>query len=232
MITFVTSSVTRFSVEAPACVTIVPNAHYADSVPYFGAKFGTELRARSDRGKCSPTSCDWQQASARRIGCSYGRLLARSAGRISRLQLAFTQLLGYSPQELLGRDFSALFAQTEKIDGEIRSLLRRAILNANLRTQGTIAAGCSRDPRPAPVSGRVFRDASRDSRRDDLWWSRPLVPAIKVPASAASVQRRQLRHAGSDFAQDRRHRIHSGQPGDAQVHGLWSIASPATPKRF
>ena len=40
---------------------------------------------------------------------------------------AFTALLGYSPQELLGRDFSTIFASTEKLNGD-QPLLRRAIL--------------------------------------------------------------------------------------------------------
>jgi PAS domain S-box-containing protein len=42
----------------------------------------------------------------------------------------FTQLFGYSPQELLGRNFAALFAPTEKSDGEDQARLRRTILSA------------------------------------------------------------------------------------------------------
>ncbi|HET6178047.1 MAG TPA: sigma 54-interacting transcriptional regulator [Candidatus Sulfotelmatobacter sp.] len=41
---------------------------------------------------------------------------------------AFTHLFGYSPQELLGRNFSALFAPAEKADREDQSRLRRTIL--------------------------------------------------------------------------------------------------------
>src|SRR4029077_9357819 len=37
---------------------------------------------------------------------------------------------GYSPQELLGRNFAALFAPTEKSDGEDQARLRRTILSA------------------------------------------------------------------------------------------------------
>jgi PAS domain S-box-containing protein len=40
---------------------------------------------------------------------------------------AFTALVGYSPQELLGRDFSTIFAAKEKMNGD-QSLLRGAIL--------------------------------------------------------------------------------------------------------
>src|ERR1700738_4023216 len=48
-------------------------------------------------------------------------------GEFRACNAAFTGLLGYAPQELLGRDFSTIFASTPKISGD-RSLLRRAIL--------------------------------------------------------------------------------------------------------
>jgi PAS domain S-box-containing protein len=44
---------------------------------------------------------------------------------------AFTQLFGYSPQELLGRNFAALFAPAEKSDGEDQARLRRTILSSS-----------------------------------------------------------------------------------------------------
>jgi PAS domain S-box-containing protein len=47
----------------------------------------------------------------------------------------FTQLFGYSPQELLGRNFAALFALGEKADREDQARLRRTILTA-ASTQG------------------------------------------------------------------------------------------------
>src|SRR5450432_827214 len=43
---------------------------------------------------------------------------------------AFTQLFGYSPQELLGRNFAALFAPAERADGEDQTRLRRTILTS------------------------------------------------------------------------------------------------------
>jgi len=49
-------------------------------------------------------------------------------GEFRACNAAFSELLGYSPQELLGRDFSTLFAATAKINGDDPSLLRRAIL--------------------------------------------------------------------------------------------------------
>jgi PAS domain S-box-containing protein len=48
-------------------------------------------------------------------------------GEFRACNAAFTGLLGYSPQELLGRDFSTIFASTEKMNGG-QPLLRRAIL--------------------------------------------------------------------------------------------------------
>ncbi len=61
LITFVTSSVTCFSVKAGACVNIVPNARYADSVPYFAAKFATELGTLFGReGNALQRRSHWQ----------------------------------------------------------------------------------------------------------------------------------------------------------------------------
>src|ERR1700690_1707116 len=47
----------------------------------------------------------------------------------------FTQVFGYSPQELLGRNFSALFAPTEKAERDDQTRLRHTILTA-ASTQG------------------------------------------------------------------------------------------------
>jgi PAS domain S-box-containing protein len=57
-------------------------------------------------------------------------------GEFTACNAAFTKLFGYSSQELLGRDFCALFAQTEKANGENRSLLRREILSATPTPDG------------------------------------------------------------------------------------------------
>ena len=49
---------------------------------------------------------------------------------------AFTAVFGYSSQELLGRDFAALFSQTEKNIVDNRSSLRKEILSATSAPQG------------------------------------------------------------------------------------------------
>jgi PAS domain S-box-containing protein len=51
-------------------------------------------------------------------------------GEFKACNAAFSRLFGYSSQELVGRDFCALFTQAEKINGEDRSFLRKAILSA------------------------------------------------------------------------------------------------------
>jgi PAS domain S-box-containing protein len=51
-------------------------------------------------------------------------------GEFKACNAAFSRLFGYSSQELVGRDFCALFTQAEKVNGEDRSLLRKAILSA------------------------------------------------------------------------------------------------------
>jgi PAS domain S-box-containing protein len=57
-------------------------------------------------------------------------------GEFTACNAAFSKLFGYSSEELLGRDFAALFAQTEKADGENRALLRREILSATSAPAG------------------------------------------------------------------------------------------------
>ena len=51
-------------------------------------------------------------------------------GNFTACNPTFAQLLGYSPQELLGRSFSALFALGERADREDQARLQRTILTA------------------------------------------------------------------------------------------------------
>jgi PAS domain S-box-containing protein len=50
-------------------------------------------------------------------------------GKVSACNSVFTQLFGYSPQELAGRDFTALFAEANRPSGEERDHLRKIILS-------------------------------------------------------------------------------------------------------
>ncbi len=51
-------------------------------------------------------------------------------GEISACNAAFSKLFGYSSAELLGRDFSVLFTQSEKTNGDDHAQLRRTILSS------------------------------------------------------------------------------------------------------
>ena len=57
-------------------------------------------------------------------------------GEFTACNAAFVRLFGYTSEELLGRDFSALFTQNDKAMGENRSLLRREILGATASPTG------------------------------------------------------------------------------------------------
>ena len=57
-----------------------------------------------------------------------GVFCADVSGGIRACNHVFSQLVGYSPQELLGRDFSLLFGEREKVNGEDNIPLRKAIL--------------------------------------------------------------------------------------------------------
>src|SRR3984957_8417892 len=103
-------------------------------------------------------------------------------GEFRACNAAFTELLGYSPQELLGRDFSTLFAPADRIMGEDQSLLRRAIL---MVTSSQIDYSCRlfAQPKsgasfPVQFSATLLRDAA----------AIPIaVIALVVPQAKASV---------------------------------------------
>ena len=74
------------------------------------------------------------------------------------------RLFGYSPQELLGRNFSALFAASEKADREDQTRLQRTILTA-ASTQGDFHSQLFAYPKsgsgfPVHFSATLLRDAS------------------------------------------------------------------------
>ena len=76
----------------------------------------------------------------------------------------FTQLFGYSPQELLGRNFSALFASTETIDRDDQTRLRRTILTV-ASTQGDYQSQLLAYPKSGSAfavefAATLLRDAS------------------------------------------------------------------------
>jgi PAS domain S-box-containing protein len=79
---------------------------------------------------------------------------------------AFTALFGYSPAEVLGRDFSALFSRTERADG-VNQDLRKAILVAT-STQGDYHGDLFARPKtggsfPVQFSATLLRDSSGKS---------------------------------------------------------------------
>jgi PAS domain S-box-containing protein len=79
---------------------------------------------------------------------------------------AFTALFGYSPAEVLGRDFSALFSRTEKAGG-VNQDLRKAIL-VTTSTQGDYHAELFARPKtggsfPVQFSATLLRDSSGKS---------------------------------------------------------------------
>ena len=92
-------------------------------------------------------------------------------------------MFGYSPQELLGRNFAALFASTAKADGEDQARLRRTILGHS--AQGDYQAQLLAYPKtgstfPVQFSATMLRDAASVPTA---------VVAVVVPAvQAAAVQ--------------------------------------------
>ena len=86
----------------------MPTPHYSSDQqePFTGAPNGA---ANAASGQLAVFSADLQ-------------------GEFKACNAAFSRLFGYSSQELVGRDFCALFTQAEKVNGEDPSFLRKAIL--------------------------------------------------------------------------------------------------------
>jgi PAS domain S-box-containing protein len=68
--------------------------------------------------------------------CALAVFSADLQGEFVACNSVFTAVFGYSSQELLGRDFSVLFSQTEKNNVDNRSQLKREILSAISAPQG------------------------------------------------------------------------------------------------
>ena len=116
-VTFVILCVTRFSVILPSYVTIIPKAPM--STPQHSSEpqdFATAVGAKS----AAPPSGSQSQLAV---------FSADLKGLLRGCNAAFSGLVGYSPQELLGRDVSTIFAVTEKMNGD-RSLSRTILAGA------------------------------------------------------------------------------------------------------
>jgi PAS domain S-box-containing protein len=106
-------------------------------------------------------------------------------GEFRACNAAFSQLLGYSPQELLGRDFSSLFAVTAKINGDDPSLLRKAILTV-ASTQGDYEHHLFAQPKSGTsFAVRFSATLLRDSAATPMAVIAVVVPLAKTTASAA-----------------------------------------------
>jgi PAS domain S-box-containing protein len=98
---------------------------------------------------------------------------------------AFNELLGYSLIEILGRVFSALFAETEKIDDENHEVLRRTILAAT-SAEGDYCGNLFARPKngngfPVRFSATVLRESSGKS----VAIIAVVVPVVEASAAAS-----------------------------------------------
>jgi len=85
-------------------------------------------------------------------------------GEFGACNSAFSQLFGYSPQELIGREFCALFAPADKLSGGSRDQLRRTILSA-ASTNGEYRCKLIAQPKtgssfPVQFSATLLRDSA------------------------------------------------------------------------
>jgi len=103
-------------------------------------------------------------------------------GEFGACNSAFSQLFGYSPQELIGREFCALFTAADKLSGGNRDQLRRTILTAT-STHGEYRCNLVAQPKtgssfPVQFSATLLRDSA----------SKPMaIVAVVVPNQEAGV---------------------------------------------
>ena len=108
-------------------------------------------------------------------------------GEFGACNSAFTALLAYPPQELIGREFTALFSSSEKSSSKDRDQLRREIL------KGTSGEGSFRSKLFAqPKSGASFlvqlsATVLRDSTSTPMALIGVVVPAPQISSKAAST---------------------------------------------
>jgi PAS domain S-box-containing protein len=103
-------------------------------------------------------------------------------GEFTGCNSVFTQLFGYSPQELLGRNFAALFAAAEKSDGDDQVRLRRTILSS-------AAQGDYHSPLVAyNKSGKSFSVQFSATLLRDAASAPTAVVAIVIPAAQQVIQ--------------------------------------------
>ncbi len=103
-------------------------------------------------------------------------------GEVGACNAAFTSLMGYAPEELVGRDFSALFSEAARRNGNGQDQLRRTILTAT-SAQGDYRGNLIAQPKTGDCfavqfSATVLRDAA----------SRPsAIVAVIVPQAGANL---------------------------------------------
>ena len=130
----------------------------------------------------SPLDGGGTSASAFPLAFSMAIFSVNLQGEFTGCNTAFTQLCGYTPQELLGREFSALFSETEKGAKDDGSQLGRKILSAALADgnyQGRLfARPKSGGSLPVQLHTTLLRDAA----------AAPMaVVAVVVQAATVSV---------------------------------------------
>ena len=107
-------------------------------------------------------------------------------GEFRACNAAFSALLGYKPQELLGRDFSTIFASLEKTNGD-SSLVRRAILTVT-STQGDYHGRLFAQPKSgASVPVRLSATLLRDSDSAPLAVLAVVMPLAKPNGAVVNV---------------------------------------------
>ena len=124
-ITFVIFPRRHFSVEALSCVTINPK-RLSMSILHSSSDERPLINSRSDSQIAVTVGATKPTASPAALAVFSANL----GGEFTACNFAFTKLLGYAPEEIMGRHFSALFDRTQASSRNDSSQLGREIVTA------------------------------------------------------------------------------------------------------
>jgi len=174
-VTFVTPYATRFSAIPFVCVTIVPKRPGMSIVHH-----------SSDQNE--PVAAVPAHATAHRTSAQMAVFYADLQGEFGACNEVFSELFGYSPRELIGREFCALFAPAEKTQNGNRDQLRKTILTAT-STQGNYCCRLIAQPKIGNSFAVQFSTTLlRDSESKPMAMVAVIVPSQdQAPGPAAQT---------------------------------------------
>ena len=159
-----------------ACVNIFPNCSTMQTSHYSSQLNGSSAVARTD-------GADHLDSATSQRGVFYSDL----EGQFGACNSEFVKMLGYSIAELIGRDFSVLFAQGPQANGKEREQLRKIIL-ATMTGEGDYRGPLFAQPKNGASFGVEFSATLlRDSGSRPVAIVAVVTPVAKPVGNSAGI---------------------------------------------